>query len=67
MKLKVHRHWLQIIPENETDEAYIEEVLGLRNDKDSVPLVRENAVNFSCMGSLRTETPAQVELMRDVV
>ena len=61
MKLKVHRRWLQIIPENEIDEAYIEEVLGLKKDKDSVHLVRENDLNFSGgvssrMSSLRTET-----------
>lgn len=57
MKLKVHRRWLEIIPENEIDEAYIEEVLGLRKDRDVIWLVRENAFALtggSHMGSLRT-------------
>ena len=45
MKLKVNRYSLQIIPENETDEAYIEEVLGLK-ESDS----RTNAVRVAPIG-----------------
>ena len=47
MRLKVNRYSLQITPENETDEAYIEEVLGLRNGGDVIHLVRDNAMGRS--------------------
>ena len=56
MKLKVNRYGLMITPENETDEAYIEEVLGLRCAGDVVHLVRTNAVALSCIAYLETET-----------
>lgn len=40
MKMEVTRYSIDIIPENETDEAYIEEVLGLKNKDDFVKAIR---------------------------
>lgn len=48
MTLKVERYRLLIIPDNDTDEAYLEEVIGLRKAKDTAPLVRVNAVGLHC-------------------
>ena len=59
MKLKVTRNSIQIIPdrfsEDERDEAYIEEVLGLRQEGDSIRLVRRNAAGLSSLAYLETE------------
>jgi hypothetical protein len=38
MRLELHRDHLAIIPESTPDELYIENVLGLVNDGDSIPL-----------------------------
>lgn len=65
MNLKVTRYLIQIIPENETEEAYIEEVLGLRNGGDVVHLRRVDAAGFDCMVHLETETVEQAERRRD--
>ena len=40
MILKVKRREMHIIPENETDEAYVEEVLGLKAGEQSIDAVR---------------------------
>ena len=53
MKLKVERHSIKIIPESETDEAYLEEVLGLHSPHDSkVTARRVNAIRLSCWAYL---------------
>ena len=65
MILSVYRYQLQITPENETEEAYIEEVLGLRNDGDVVHLVRENASGLSCIAHLETRTVEQEEMRKE--
>ena len=59
MKLVVNRYWLEIRPEDEVDEAYIEEVLGLKNGGDTIHLVRENCAAMSCLLGMRTLTPEQ--------
>ena len=46
MKLEVERHRILIIPENETDEAYLEEVFNLRKEGDTVEAKRENAIGL---------------------
>jgi hypothetical protein len=46
MKLEVKRHGLQIVPESEQDEAYIETVLGLKEKDDSIPLRRIAAMGL---------------------
>lgn len=65
MRLKVNRYRLQITPENETDEAYIEEVLGLRNGGDVIHLVRDNAMGLSCIAHLETRTVKQEESRKE--
>lgn len=62
MKLKIMRYSLQIVPEDgsypnndERDTAFIEEVLGLRKDGDSIKLTRRNASGLSCIAYLETE------------
>lgn len=40
MKMEVDRYSIRLIPENETDEAYIEEVLGLRKKGDRAQATR---------------------------
>ena len=55
MKLKVTRYFLEIIPEGETDEAYIEEVLGLGKEGDKIELIRVNASGLSCIAYLKTK------------
>jgi hypothetical protein len=54
MELKVNRYGLQIIPKDEIEEAYIEEVLGLKNPGDYVLLKRVNSVGLSCISHLVT-------------
>ena len=55
MKLKILRKGLQIIPDgDERDVVYIEEVLGLKKDGDSINLVRRNAHRLSCLAYLET-------------
>jgi hypothetical protein len=63
MRLDVDRHGLKITPDSsgfgprdERDLAFIEEVLGLKNDGDSVLLVRKNAMGLSCIAYLETKT-----------
>ncbi len=65
MKLTVHRHYLEIRPEDDTDEAYIEEVLGLRNEGDVIHLVRENCGTMFCLLDLRTMTVKQDEARKE--
>lgn len=62
MKLSIKRHTLQITPEDEgyptpdeRDTAFIEEVLGLNEEGDSIRLVRRNASGLSCIAYLETE------------
>ncbi len=55
MRLEIARYGLRVIPESEQDEAYIEEVLKLKKDNDSIRLVRSNAIGLSCMGLLETD------------
>ena len=42
MKLTVTRYSVEVIPESPQDEAYIEEVLGLKKEGDCVVLTRKN-------------------------
>lgn len=47
---------MRIIPESPQDEAYLEEVLGLRKDGDGAFLVRKNASGLSCWAYAETRT-----------
>ena len=40
MKMDITRHSIQIIPECKLDEAFLEEVLGLKEKGDTVPARR---------------------------
>ncbi|OGP46222.1 MAG: hypothetical protein A3K30_03885 [Deltaproteobacteria bacterium RBG_13_51_10] len=40
MKFEIRRKCLRIKPESEIDLAYIEDILGLKKEGDSIPLVR---------------------------
>lgn len=62
MKLEIGRYCLRIVPEDQTvvrtderDTAFIEEVLGLRKNGDSIKLVRKNAHGLLCVAYLETE------------
>lgn len=57
MKLRVSRYSLEIIPENATDEAWLEEVLNLKEAGDTVPLRRVNAVGLSCWAYAEARKP----------
>ena len=52
MKMVVERYGIKIVPENEIDEAYIEEVLGLEENQDTVPCRRNNAIGLGCISNL---------------
>lgn len=54
MKLIVTRYSMQIVPEGDTDEAYLEEVLGMKNDGDFVMLKRKNAIGLHCWAYAET-------------
>jgi hypothetical protein len=52
MKMMVERRSIVITPENETDVAYIEEVLKLKEDGDQTVVTRINAsglVRVNCL------------------
>ena len=48
MRLEIKRHSLQLIPEGEVDEAYLEEVLGLHDQSRTAEVRRRNAHGLSC-------------------
>lgn len=52
MKLKIERHRILLIPEDATEVAYIEEVLGLKYEVDEVVCKRVNAMGFGCIAYL---------------
>ena len=52
MKLQIDRYSIKIIPESEIDKAYLEEILGLKQDVDRVDVRRVNAVSLSCWAYL---------------
>lgn len=49
MKMNVERSRIQIIPENEIDVAYIEEVLEMRREGDQCVGVRINVMGTSAL------------------
>ena len=56
MEMKVTRDAVFIIPENEEDEAYLEDTLGLKEDGDSPVCKRVN--------SMRTSSIAYIEITK---
>ena len=75
MKLDISRYSIKIIPEDNTisgfgqqderDTAFIEEVLGLRKDGDSVRLIRKNAHGLLCIAYLETEKQFESDKMQE--
>ena len=55
MKMEIGRYRITIYPENDLDVAYIEEVLGLKEDGDKIELVRKNIIGVSHIAYLETE------------
>ena len=52
MQLKMERHRMLIIPDNDRDESYLEEVFGLKSDGDKVEAIRVDATGSSCWAYL---------------
>ena len=52
MKLEVEEHRLTISPETPQDVVWIENVLGLKEEGDFVPLVRVNCMELSSIAEL---------------
>lgn len=61
MRLEVNRYYIQITPENKVDEAYIEEVLGLKNGGDKAVVERVNAIGLSCIAYVKINKNSEVE------
>ena len=59
MEMKIERNCIEIIPENEEDEAYLEEVLGLKKDGDVAVAIRRDVYGIDKM--------AFVEIRKKVV
>ena len=57
MRLKVGRYSIQIIPDNETDVAYVEEVLGLKRGGDTCECKRENAISMNALAYVEISKP----------
>ena len=55
MKMKINRHSIDIIPECEADEAYLEEVLGMKAHDAKALAHRVNAIGLSAWAYLRLE------------
>ena len=63
MRFKVGFRGIKIIPENEQDEAYIHDTLGLKKDGDFLKLVARCVVGTSvnAIAYLETQGPADHE------
>ena len=57
MRLEITRRGLQIIPDRDDvrDIAFIEEVLGLKQDGEAVECRRVNAMGLNCIAYLGIE------------
>ena len=53
MKLEVSRYHMTVVPETEQDRAYLEEVLGMKNNEDQCTAERINAMGLSCWAYLK--------------
>ena len=53
MKLRVNRYTIEIIPEDNIDEAYIEEVLGLKENHQNALCTRINSIGLSCIAYIQ--------------
>jgi len=56
MKFELGRYGIRVVPENDLDQAYIEDTLGLRKQGDYVPLVRVNVISMNKLAYVETIT-----------
>jgi hypothetical protein len=59
MRLEIRRNNIVIIPDGTVDEAYLEEVLKLRQEGDAVVFERVNASGLNCWAYLRSKGTAE--------
>ena len=52
MELKLEKDRMSIIPENEVEEAYLEEVFKLKDEGDEIKATRINAMGLGCWAYL---------------
>jgi len=52
MKLELEKTRILLTPENETEEAYLEWVFGLKENGDTVQAKRVNAMGLDCWAYL---------------
>lgn len=55
MKMNINTLGINIIPENAQDIIYIKKFLGLKNDKDKIDCIRENAMGLECIAYLKIQ------------
>lgn len=55
MKFEVERNRILIIPQNEEDTAYIEDTLGLKEEKAEITARRINAIGLSCIAYIEVK------------
>lgn len=74
MRITVDRYDIKIAPDNKQDEAYIEEVLGMKEGNSTCKCVRENASGLSCIAYIRVSKqdkplskPVTAEQVREAV
>ena len=57
MKFEIKRYGIEVRPEGIIDEAFIEDTLGLKKDKDSIALKRVNCHGSGSLGFLEAAPP----------
>lgn len=65
MTFKIKKEGIDIIPENEQDQAYIEDTLNLKDEGDYVKLVRKNAIGLHVIADLTTHPFPVPEKLND--
>jgi len=64
MKFEIERYGIKIIPENEEDEAYIEDTLGVTNENHTISLYRVNLFGMHSLAYLSTSDFGSVKSIR---
>ncbi len=58
MRFKLGRYGIEVTPDCDADEAYIEDTLGLKKNGDAVPLIRQGCIGSFAMAHLSTPGPS---------
>ena len=61
MRMEIKRYGIEIIPEDEEDIAYIEEVLGLKNEGDKADVIRYNVFGTLSLGYVTIKKQEKVK------